>query len=771
MKINKKGFSMVELLGVITLLGIVALVCVPAVSNLLQKARKEYYAAIEQDAKASGMDYFSDHKDLLPDEIGKTAIIYVGDQTGSKDSLVGLSYIDEVKDRKENTCGYFKNEKEKFSYVMVTRIAKDNKNSTESNFSYTACMSCPKDNYNTNEKEYEYCKSSYLPNYNRYLKTPNNYYLQISDYDYKQTKLSRMKNGNDSTYDYFELRKAGVRNNDGIPQVENSKVITVMPSHIDLMIDDKIVSDIISTNKSNAFDDLVNKLSLKMGNVNFEDYLKSHTVKLKLTYSYTYTYQNKETATRIGYTYITLIKEMAEDAETVSINSYYINDNTKYYSSIAKTNAKTEYLYSYNVNHNNIDAKYASLLKDKILTNVTTYTNAEDLPSVNRGVKVNFQSVGTSLFECSLDNTIWYPCESGEKYQPTNATQIHDIYVRAINMYGKRGPVNRYPINIDTRSTTLTVKMNQPTGNDDWYKENVTMTGTVENAEVTQYCKVTGSKKDCDPLSEGIPTNQPTKFTENHTSDTPKITYCFQSITKSGNISNKNCSTFKKDTAAPIVDNNIGYKVFNILNTPEIGNIESNTDGTVKITGSGTSATITWTNKQNILGITYILMAYDGNNDINSMTMTTTYSDNTKHIDAETASNSKPEIDYIFDVDNTKTVSKIDLRFTCKSNNCIDQVRYINYTGLNIFSSRKMGIKNNYGNLYRARGTCTDFTSGCAIIQISDDDGKTYKDLESKSSFFEDLYSNKKYRIKAVDVAGNETISDTISTPMNLNIN
>ena len=76
-KRKKRGFTMVELLGVITILGIISLVCIPAVGGLLKKAGDSYYKGIEKNVKSAGIDYYTDNKNLLPSSNGETAIVYV----------------------------------------------------------------------------------------------------------------------------------------------------------------------------------------------------------------------------------------------------------------------------------------------------------------------------------------------------------------------------------------------------------------------------------------------------------------------------------------------------------------------------------------------------------------------------------------------------------------------------------------------------------------------------------------------------------------------
>lgn len=565
-KRKNQGFTMIELLGVITLLGIIALICIPSISKLLQNVGNSYYKALEENVASAGTDYYTDNKDYLPDDVGKTAIVYVGDKTNSQDSLVGLSYIDEVLDRNENTCGYYGEnilESDKdidYSYVIVNREYKDTSHG-ETQFRYTGCLACQGDEYKTSVKENKYCDASYLPENNEYIKVPKNYYLQISSYDYDNTKLSKVKSDdNQSTYDYFELREAGIRDNNGEQQTDQSGAITIPPSHIDLLIDHQDVGDIDSSSKDAAFTDLTNQLASKMKDTKFSDYLKSHTVQLKLKYSYTYTLNfedgTKQEVTRTGETYVTLIKEVLDPAGPVTVESYY-NDrsNELYYSATpleqANNDGSYSYRYTYNVNHDNIDSKYQGLLTNTIFSNRSSYLSATSgsMSWSNRGIRVNFQAEGSSAFECSYDQETWYPCESGESY---NYTINKDIYVRAISVYGNRGPINKFPVKIDTDTLSLDMDVDSPTGKNNWYIQNVNMQGTATNTasqiKATRVCTTT--EKSCDPLLEGEDLSK-TNFKTVHSEETKEITYCFQSINNAGSVSKASCYTIKLDKTAP----------------------------------------------------------------------------------------------------------------------------------------------------------------------------------------------------------------------------
>lgn len=66
MKLNKKGFTLVELLATITILGILMGVAVVGVSGSQRKAREKSYAAMESSAFTAAQNYIQRHSSVIP---------------------------------------------------------------------------------------------------------------------------------------------------------------------------------------------------------------------------------------------------------------------------------------------------------------------------------------------------------------------------------------------------------------------------------------------------------------------------------------------------------------------------------------------------------------------------------------------------------------------------------------------------------------------------------------------------------------------------------
>ena len=63
---NKKGFTLIELMGVVLLISILMLIAVPAIMKYMKQGTRSYYHSIENEMKVSGMDYMESYRTLLP---------------------------------------------------------------------------------------------------------------------------------------------------------------------------------------------------------------------------------------------------------------------------------------------------------------------------------------------------------------------------------------------------------------------------------------------------------------------------------------------------------------------------------------------------------------------------------------------------------------------------------------------------------------------------------------------------------------------------------
>ncbi len=67
------GFTLAELLGVIAILGVIALITVPAINRSLDSGREDLYETQIEQIKKGGEDYYTQHLEEMPSNVGDRA--------------------------------------------------------------------------------------------------------------------------------------------------------------------------------------------------------------------------------------------------------------------------------------------------------------------------------------------------------------------------------------------------------------------------------------------------------------------------------------------------------------------------------------------------------------------------------------------------------------------------------------------------------------------------------------------------------------------------
>ena len=116
---NNKGFTLVELLAVITILAVIMGVAMVSYEGVFDKVDDSYYHAMESSMVIAGDLYFAEHKNLLPRE---------GTKKVSVNELVSGNYMNELKTSKGKTC-------ERADVFVEVKNGK---------YHYTACLKCGK---------------------------------------------------------------------------------------------------------------------------------------------------------------------------------------------------------------------------------------------------------------------------------------------------------------------------------------------------------------------------------------------------------------------------------------------------------------------------------------------------------------------------------------------------------------------------------------------------------------------------------------------------
>ena len=126
MKTNKRGFTVVELLVVLVILGILITLAYISVSKYLSQARNTTYETFEQSIEDGVTNYLIQHTGSIPSE-GESLVVDV-------EKLFCEGYVDRLEDPNDSskTCNLE-------SYAIVKR---NNDTSSNMDIEYSACLKC-----------------------------------------------------------------------------------------------------------------------------------------------------------------------------------------------------------------------------------------------------------------------------------------------------------------------------------------------------------------------------------------------------------------------------------------------------------------------------------------------------------------------------------------------------------------------------------------------------------------------------------------------------
>lgn len=94
-KINKKGFTLTEILAVIAILGVILAIAVPSYNSLSKKFEKAYYEKLEDSVLAAAKSYYKENAESRPAELLYSSVVTFSELKTSKN-------IDDIKGYKSN---------------------------------------------------------------------------------------------------------------------------------------------------------------------------------------------------------------------------------------------------------------------------------------------------------------------------------------------------------------------------------------------------------------------------------------------------------------------------------------------------------------------------------------------------------------------------------------------------------------------------------------------------------------------------------------------
>ena len=111
---NNKGFTLVELLATIAIIGIMSTIAIAGVTTIIKNAHNKFYQNQKNTIVSAAKSYYADHRILLPSEKNSSRKV-------TYQILKNTKYLTKITDHKKIECNPSSSEIE----VTVTRISTD----------------------------------------------------------------------------------------------------------------------------------------------------------------------------------------------------------------------------------------------------------------------------------------------------------------------------------------------------------------------------------------------------------------------------------------------------------------------------------------------------------------------------------------------------------------------------------------------------------------------------------------------------------------------
>ena len=210
---NKNGFTLIEIIGAVIILGIIAIFAVVTYTNSLKGLEEDYYKETERTLQESGKEFFSNYRNYRPDMV-------LGSQKVLLKTLINENYISDVKDYNGKECDYDS------SYVLIVKEGKND-------YTYHTCLVCSSSNYDGTSSNY--CDPSWADSnqISYVLESPDTLYIYIgTTRDELKEKLLLGLTVIRKNYTGEELARVDGTGIDGIPQILPSNIDVVDPNTI-----------------------------------------------------------------------------------------------------------------------------------------------------------------------------------------------------------------------------------------------------------------------------------------------------------------------------------------------------------------------------------------------------------------------------------------------------------------------------------------------------------------------------------------------------------
>lgn len=513
---NNKGFSLVELLAAIVIMGILTGIGIVSVTYLINKTEKEYYKAQESEIIMAAKSYTQDNRGFLPKRVGQKNQIYLK-------TLQSKKYIGEVLDRNKKKCDPDR------SYVQVYRYSKNN-------YSYVVNLVC--DSYTSED------------NSPTNLVGPNitfNFEGIGSNDNYDLAKVTVTIEDEDKISGYrYIISKSGneVKNSGDVDGKLEKKITFTIPlkEFVPGTIEVKVVATDFYGNEST----------------------KKETKTIKNSKAPTCTVLKANT---------TWTNKPPVEVQVKCIDYTGLGCKKDVYTQLFYTEAKIG-LVEMEDNTGNKGECSANTYIDLTPPSTPVIKNTYENKWINKSYTVQVTSVddtsGIAYFEYRYPDSNgkdgngnpeneWHRYEDSSKDPGDNTPFVTTAFskergeyveIRACDLAGNCSEPGRSMIKIDKTAPTCTVTKNiaSPNGDNSWYKTNVTLTINTTDPKGSSDRAVNS------PLSYDVKNSNSASYggnTSGTQSDTAGITWYGFVKDEAGNKGTCNSGSFKVDTSKP----------------------------------------------------------------------------------------------------------------------------------------------------------------------------------------------------------------------------
>lgn len=197
-KNKTKGFSLVEILAAIVILGLLSTIAIVSVNYILRKAEQEYYKSQKDEIILAAKSYTQDNRNALPKRVGMRTEIKLS-------TLQAKKYIGKVVDRHKNECD---------AEETIVQVFKYDK----THYSYSVTLVCP--SYKTSENAKDNAETEIEIEYKN---------ITSENINYKNVKATIAMKDEDkiASYNYIVYRNGTEVKNSGDIEGKLKKNITL----------------------------------------------------------------------------------------------------------------------------------------------------------------------------------------------------------------------------------------------------------------------------------------------------------------------------------------------------------------------------------------------------------------------------------------------------------------------------------------------------------------------------------------------------------------